>query len=198
MSQNELMHYGVPGMRWGHRKANPYTTSMQNAKQRYKSNRKNIDAAYTRAGAAYDKATKGGRVTSKKADRALDAAADKWAADRKAAKTAYKQEKTNIKKQAVSAYEKKFNAAEKASNIADKKWNEVDKRYTELGKNKVERIINAARNKTDAAKAYNKEYDKASRMSDNADDLWEEAKKSYKKTGRTRAGRIYNNVKYGS
>lgn len=103
MNNNELMHYGVLGMKWGHRKANPYSTQMRNAKLKYKSNKKRIDSAYTRAGEAYDKATKGGRIESKKADRALDAAADKWGADRKAAKAAYKAEKTGIKQQRHNA-----------------------------------------------------------------------------------------------
>ena len=68
--------------------------------------------------------------------------------------------------------------------------------YISLGKNKVERIFNAARNKTDAAKRYNKAYDEASNMSDKADELWRDAKNSYKKTGRNKIERVINNAKY--
>lgn len=103
MNNNELMHYGVLGMKWGHRKANPYLTQMRNAKLKYKSNKNRIDSAYTRAGDAYNKATKGGRIESKKANRALDAAADKWGADRKAAKAAYKAERAGIKQERHNA-----------------------------------------------------------------------------------------------
>lgn len=195
MNQNELMHYGVPGMKWGHHKANAYVTYMQNAKLRYKSNKKQIDSSYTKAGAAYDRATKGGRVPNKKADRALDAAADKWASDRKSARAAYKQDKINIKKKYVSDYNKKFNSAEKASNIADKKWNEVNAQYKALGKNKIERMIKSM-GKSEAAKQYSKNYDEASRLSDAADKKWKEAKEAYKQTGRNYVDRIFNNIKY--
>lgn len=195
MNKNELMHYGVPGMKWGHHKANPYVTSMQNARSRYKNNKKQINSAYTKAGEAYDRATKGGKISNKKADRALDAAADKWASDRKSAKAAYKQDKINIKKQAVSDYNKKFNSAERASNIADKKWNEVNEQYKALGKNKVQRMIKAM-GKSEAAKQYSKNYDEASRLSDVADKKWRESKEAYKQTGRNYVNRIFNNIKY--
>ena len=196
MNNNELIHYGVKGMKWGHHKANPYVTSMQNARSRYKNNKKQINSAYTKAGEAYDRATKGGKISNKKADRALDAAADKWASDRKSAKAAYKQDKINIKKQAVSDYNKKFNSAERASNIADKKWNEVDAKYTALGKNKVERMLNAAKGKSKEAKDYNKAYEEASNMSDIADAKWREAKSAYKQTGYNAISRVSNNIKY--
>lgn len=135
---NELMHYGVLGMKWGHHKAKVVTSSKKNSKK--KSN-------------------------------------------------------TDIKK-SVKEYSRKYDNAEKASNIADKKWHEVDKMYISLGKNKVERIFNAAHNKTDAAKRYNKAYDEASNMSDKADELWRDAKNSYKKTGRNKIERVINNAKY--
>lgn len=96
----------------------------------------------------------------------------------------------------VKEYSKKYDKAEKASNIADKKWHEVNEMYVALGKNKVQRIINASRNKSTAAKKYNNEYDRASNMSDEADALWKEAKDSYKKTGRNRISRVINNAKY--
>lgn len=196
---NELYHHGVKGMKWGKRKAqSEYHQSLSRAKSTYKSNKKKIDAGYTKAAEMFDKKTNGGRVRNKTAEQAFDKAADKWAADRKSAKADYKNTKASIKKQAVKSYEKQFNKAEKASNVADKKWNQVNEQYHNLGKTKVTRMINAARNKTDAAKSYNREYDKASNMSDSADKLWSDAKKLYEQTGRNRVERIFNNVKYGS
>ena len=43
MNQDELMHYGVPGMRWGHRKALPISSQRaryDTAKQQYKADKK--------------------------------------------------------------------------------------------------------------------------------------------------------------
>lgn len=89
-----------------------------------------------------------------------------------------------------------FDAAEKASNIADKKWNEVDAQYKALGRNRVSRMLNAARGKSDAAKKHNKMYDDAERASNIADEKWSSVKESYKNTGRNRIERILNQIEY--
>ena len=48
----ELYHYGVPGMRWGHRKARPVSAErarMQSAKAAYKKSNKEYSKAYNKA-----------------------------------------------------------------------------------------------------------------------------------------------------
>ena len=57
MRQDELMHYGVPGMRWGHRKARPLSAERSryvNAKATYKADNKaynkSLNKAYSYSG----------------------------------------------------------------------------------------------------------------------------------------------------
>ena len=45
---DELMHYGVPGMKWGHRKAAP-TTSVDRAKANYRAARKTYNRSFNKA-----------------------------------------------------------------------------------------------------------------------------------------------------
>lgn len=120
---DELYHHGVKGMKWGQRKAkSEYHQSLTRAKTAYKSNKKKIDAGYTKASEMFDKKTNGGRVRNKKAEQAFDKAADKWASDRKSAKADYKKTKTSIKRTA-KAQKKEFKADvknyKKNANILD-------------------------------------------------------------------------------
>ena len=51
-NEDELMHYGVPGMKWGHRKAQNYQTTgirSRRAAGRYENNKSSADADYKKA-----------------------------------------------------------------------------------------------------------------------------------------------------
>ena len=52
MRQDELMHYGVPGMKWGHKKARPLSADRSryvNAKSRYKADNKAYNKSFNKA-----------------------------------------------------------------------------------------------------------------------------------------------------
>lgn len=92
---NELIHYGIPGMRWGHRKAVP-ATSVDRARSNYRQAKKDynrsFNKAYNRALSAYS--------PSKKQRKANDARWDKAASDArklKETKSVYKAEKKQFK-----------------------------------------------------------------------------------------------------
>lgn len=194
VSEDELLHYGVPGMKWGHRKARPMS-DLDRARSNYKAANKEYSRSYNKAH-SYSARRPISQFINKKAkaesDRRWADAAGK-AQKVNAAKNAYKK----AKKSAVANYDKKFKDADKAQNVADKKWDSVQAQYKSLGKTKITRMLNAARGKSDAAKQYNKSYDSWEKSQNKADKKWSEAKKEYAKTGRNRIDRLFNNIKYG-
>lgn len=103
---DELYHYGVLGMKWGHRKS--LFKDIKNAKLARKSRDRNIQNEYFKKIENIEKGYKRGQSLSKKDLQREDAADDKamkdWAAskaqykkDKQKAKTAYKSKMKNLK-----------------------------------------------------------------------------------------------------
>lgn len=99
---DELMHYGVKGMKWGVRRARPQT-AVDSARANYKTAKKeynkSFNKAYNRAVAAYSPVKKHQQANEKR----WEDAANK-AEKLKEAKTEYKKAKTERKAQIKSTY----------------------------------------------------------------------------------------------
>lgn len=191
---NELQHYGVKGMKWGHRKKRELT-DVDVKRAAYKQARKDFNKAYQKADngslAAFSPVKKHRQANDRRWN---DAAAKNSAM--KLAKSEYRSTKNAKVNSAIKDYNKKFNAAERASNKADKQWEAVQQQRQKLGKNKISRIVNAAKGNTPEAKKYKKMYDEWERSQNIADQKWNETRAAYKNTGRTYVTRVINNINY--
>lgn len=161
-----LCHYGVKGMKWGHRRAQRYT----NQAQMYRSSAKELDVkaqkAFTKRGATkytaranelrdaakiYDKKAQGTyskRAENLKSKASIDReSAKEWSTMAKTAKSKGKFAKaTKYEQYAKSDMDRAKRREQKAKRIVDNKINrrktigEIDVKSRELGRNEIEKI----------------------------------------------------------
>lgn len=131
---DELMHYGVKGMRWGHRKAPEVVAARQAYKKANREYSKSFNKAYNRAHQAYS--------FSKKKREANEARwNDAWEKGQaaNAAKKAYKQAKVTAKtkaraERALAKIEKR-KAKDLYKSTTDKAWKEYESTIADIEKN---------------------------------------------------------------
>ena len=133
---NSLMHYGVPGMRWGRRKASANTLTKRAA---YRQAKKEYNKAYNRADARAIAAFSPSKKQREANDKRWQDAFDKGTALNKA-KAEYKKAKQADKK----AFKAEKEAAQKAHQNSLNKYYKDDVNYSvdkyNYGKKGVERI----------------------------------------------------------
>lgn len=127
MSQNndELMHYGVLGMKWGHRKN--YKLAVANAKRAYKDRNSSIQKRYDIAEASIEKNYKRGQMLSEK-DQNREIAADNkartdWAKSKAIYKDTIRKAKNNYKANVAKTkaeYKNNYKQLKRDDSMADK------------------------------------------------------------------------------
>ena len=202
-NNDELLHYGVPGMKWGKRMRTTVPIVNKQAHRRKNMSAEELRVADTKA--AY-------KAAKKQYSKDFDKSSTLWGAygpgnkerhhktyesavAANKAEKAYKQAKKALKTSRVKAYKDSDKKANKLYDAGDKEMAKARELYKQTGKNAVSRVINNMRGKGAAVKKYSAQFNKASKIYDKADNEWMRSQELYKKTGKTRLTRYLNTRK---
>lgn len=182
---DEIYHYGIPGMKWGKRTA---TNIGNGIKAQTRAGYDQIRHPVHSTKAQISMLRKNPIGTLKGGTKVLN----ELNAD---VKNRVEKRQTEVKS-AVKDYRQERDKATKMSEAAEKQWQTAKEAYKKTGKTRVTAIINKIKGKSPEVKAYKKEYDKADTMDDKAAAQWDKVQEAYKKTGKNKIGAIINNIKY--
>ena len=137
---DELYHHGVPGMKWGRRKAVPMSAGearVASAKAAYKSAKKQYNTDFNKSSTLLGAYGPGNKARHQKTHDS--------AVQLNKAKAVYKNAKVNLKKSNVKAYSKAMDKASAMADKADAQELKAKELYKKTGKNAISRVINNAR-----------------------------------------------------
>lgn len=141
MTENELIHYGVKGMKWGVRRYQNKNGSLTSAGRKRNTVKEEKEKKIKSAVQKYNKKFDDWNETQELADTKWSKVSEQYTALGKNAITRMLNASKN-RSSAAKQYSKAYDDWNKTQELADQKWTETRAAYKETGRNAVSRILN--------------------------------------------------------